>query len=227
MRVMVRRALSWMPANRRWAWGSGRSADRSRMPACSAKGAETCRPRWRTRKRAQREPVTFSDGQDRRRGLGRHRLRHGTSRRTCGRLVGAGMVVLVGTAGNRIWRDFEPSVMASIERSGDCRTSLAELGIESTSRELPAGLRFMVDGMRLRSPARVRQHRCDAQDIAPTEQYDPAEEAPSDAQLRTSTRWLDCRCRTKTATLDDLGEIDPYAGPGCRKTTSGPCWRRR
>lgn len=127
-----------------------------------------------------------------------------------GGLVGAGMGGLIGTAGNRIWRDFEPSVMASLAERPMLQSRLAELGIESTSRELPAGLRYMVEGMRLRSP-RAFGNMAATPDVQPREQYEPAA-AATDAELENIDPMAGLPLPGEEGADPEMENIDPYAG---------------
>ena len=127
-----------------------------------------------------------------------------------GGVVGAGMGGLIGTAGNRIWRDFEPSVMASIAERPMLQSRLAELGIESTSRELPAGLRYMVEGMRLRSP-RAFGNMAATPDVQPREQYEPAA-AATDAELENIDPMAGLPLPGEEGADPEMENIDPYAG---------------
>jgi len=128
-----------------------------------------------------------------------------------GGLAGAGIGGLVGTVGNRIWRDFEPSVMATLAERPILQSRLAELGIEPASRELPAGLRFMVEGAQLRAP-RAFGNIAATPEIEEREQLTPETAAQSDADLENVDPYAGLPMPDDNGNVDDLGEIDPYAG---------------
>ena len=69
-----------------------------------------------------------------------------------GPIVGGGAGGLAGLVGNRIWRDVEPSVMATLAEGPIIQQRLRELGISSGSSAVPSGLAYLARQLQERGP---------------------------------------------------------------------------
>lgn len=128
-----------------------------------------------------------------------------------GAAVGAPTGAVLGGIGNRLYRELEPSIFASLNEGPVIADQLARVGLQPTPRELPAGLRYMVEGMRLRSP-RAFGNIAATPEIAEREQAAPAESASSDASLENVDPYAGLPMPDESGNVDDLGVTDPYAG---------------
>lgn len=68
-----------------------------------------------------------------------------------GAVAGGGLGFVGGAAGNRLWRDFEPSVMATLAEGPILQARLQELGLAQAA-QTPSGLRFLAGQLQLRGP---------------------------------------------------------------------------